>query len=299
MKPFLGTGVALITPFQKDSSIDESGLRAVVKNVIEGGVDFLVPLGTTGESVTLDEAECDRVVRIVQEENAQAKLPILLGCGGNDTRKILKLQHKYETTHKPDGFLSVTPYYNKPSQEGLYRHYKTLAEGTQLPIVLYNVPGRTGVNLLPETVIRLANECANIVAIKEASGNIEQGAEIIRRKPENFTVLSGDDTLVVPQISVGYEGCISVAANGYPKIFSSIVNLSREGKYAEARDLFLNLLPWMQLLFKEGNPVGIKASLSLSGICGSFVRLPLVEATEGLVREIGDKVYGIENSLIR
>lgn len=282
MKPFLGTGVALITPFQKDFSIDESGLRAVVKNVIDGGVDFLVPLGTTGESVTLDEVECDLIIRIVQEENAQAKLPILVGCGGNDTRKVLKLQHKYETTHNPDGFLSVTPYYNKPSQEGLYRHYKALAEGTQLPIVLYNVPGRTGINLLPETVIRLATECSNIVAIKEASGNIEQGAEIVRRKPENFTVLSGDDTLVVPQISVGYEGCISVAANAHPKIFSSIVKNARQGNFTQAAQDYRQLLPWMQLLFREGNPAGVKTYMMLQGIIQDCVRLPLAEGSESL-----------------
>jgi 4-hydroxy-tetrahydrodipicolinate synthase len=294
MKEFHGTGVALITPFQQDLSVDEAGLRTLVQSVISGGVDFLVPLGTTGESVTLDEAECDRIIRIVQEENAQAKLPILVGCGGNDTRKVLKLQHKYESTHKPDGFLSVTPYYNKPSQEGLYRHYKALAEGTQLPIVLYNVPGRTGINLLPETVIRLATECSNIVAIKEASGNIEQGAEIVRRKPENFTVLSGDDTLVVPQISVGYEGCISVAANAHPQIFSSIVKNARQGNFTQAAQDYRQLLPWMQLNFKEGNPVGIKASLSLSGICGPFVRLPLVEASQELINALGKEIKLIE-----
>jgi 4-hydroxy-tetrahydrodipicolinate synthase len=293
MKEFLGTGVALITPFQQDLSVDETGLRTLVQQVISGEVDFLVPLGTTGESVTLSEDESEKVLLIVQDEN-KSRLPILVGCGGNDTSKVLKLQKKYQEDFHPDGFLSVTPYYNKPSQEGLYRHYKALSEGSNLPIVLYNVPGRTGVNLLPETVIRLATECSNIIAIKEASGNIEQGAEIIRRKPEGFRVLSGDDTLVLPQIAVGYEGCISVAANGYPKIFSTIVRLSREGDFAEARKHYLKLLPWMQLLFKEGNPVGIKASLSLSGICGPFVRLPLAEATEGLKREIEDEIQRID-----
>jgi 4-hydroxy-tetrahydrodipicolinate synthase len=233
----------------------------------------------------LSEAESDQVIRIVLETNA-SKRPVLMGCGGNDTFKVLKMQEKYEKAYKPDGFLSVTPYYNKPSQEGLYRHYKTLANGTDLPIVLYNVPGRTGVNMLPDTVIRLAQECSNIVAIKEASGNIEQGAEILRRKPESFVVLSGDDTLVLPQLSIGYEGCISVAANGYPKEFSDLVRFGMNQNMEEGRKLYLKLLPWMQLLFKEGNPVGIKASLSILGVCGPYVRLPLVEATEVLKKEI-------------
>lgn len=282
---FTGTGVALITPFLEDKSVDEVGLRTLVLNMLNGGVDFLVPLGTTGESVTLSEAESDQVIRIVLETNA-SKRPVLMGCGGNDTFKVLKMQEKYEKAYKPDGFLSVTPYYNKPSQEGLYRHYKTLANGTDLPIVLYNVPGRTGVNMLPDTVIRLAQECSNIVAIKEASGNIEQGAEILRRKPESFVVLSGDDTLVLPQLSIGYEGCISVAANGYPKEFSELVRFGMNQNMEEGRKLYLKLLPWMQLLFKEGNPVGIKASLSILGVCGPYVRLPLVEATEVLKKEI-------------
>lgn len=282
---FTGTGVALITPFLEDKSVDEVGLRTLVLNMLNGGVDFLVPLGTTGESVTLSEAESDQVIRIVLETNA-SKRPVLMGCGGNDTFKVLKMQEKYEKAYKPDGFLSVTPYYNKPSQEGLYRHYKTLANGTDLPIVLYNVPGRTGVNMLPDTVIRLAQECSNIVAIKEASGNIEQGAEILRRKPESFVVLSGDDTLVLPQLSIGYEGCISVAANGYPKEFSELVRFGMNQNMEEGRKLYLKLLPWMQLLFKEGNPVGIKASLSILGVCGPYVRLPLVEATEALKKEI-------------
>lgn len=282
---FTGTGVALITPFLEDKSVDEVGLRTLVLNMLNGGVDFLVPLGTTGESVTLSESESDQVIRIVLETNA-SKRPVLMGCGGNDTFKVLKMQEKYEKAYKPDGFLSVTPYYNKPSQEGLYRHYKTLANGTDLPIVLYNVPGRTGVNMLPDTVIRLAQECSNIVAIKEASGNIEQGAEILRRKPESFVVLSGDDTLVLPQLSIGYEGCISVAANGYPKEFSELVRFGMNQNMEEGRKLYLKLLPWMQLLFKEGNPVGIKASLSILGVCGPYVRLPLVEATEVLKKEI-------------
>lgn len=285
MKHFTGTGVALITPFQQDGSPDESGLRKLVQHVLAGKVEFLVPLGTTGESVTLTESECDRVIRIVQEENA-GRVPILLGCGGNDTAKVLKTQEKYYREYQPDGFLSVTPYYNKPSQEGLYRHYKTLSGGSPIPIVLYNVPGRTGVNLLPEIVIRLATECANIIAIKDASGNVEQGAEMVRRKPDGFTILSGDDTLVLPQISVGFEGCISVAANQYAQTFSELVRLGMQGKFTEARVLYLKLLPWMQLLFREGNPAGIKASLALSGICESYVRLPLAEASSELTQAL-------------
>lgn len=293
MKHFTGTGVALITPFQQDGSLDESGLRKLVQHVLSGKVEFLVPLGTTGESVTLTESEADRVIRIVQEENA-GRVPILLGCGGNDTAKVLKTQEKYYREYEPDGFLSVTPYYNKPSQEGLYRHYKTLSGGSPIPIVLYNVPGRTGVNLLPETVIRLATECANIIAIKDASGNVEQGAEMVRRKPEGFTILSGDDTLVLPQISVGFEGCISVAANQYAQSFSDLVRLAMQGKFAEARVLYLKLLPWMQLLFREGNPAGIKASLAISGICEPYVRLPLAEASASLAHSIRESIESLD-----
>lgn len=290
MKKFTGTGVALITPFQKDGTVDVTGLQKLVQHVIDGKVEFLVPLGTTGESVTLDEKESDLVIRTVQQVNTNAGLPVLIGCGGNDTRQILAKQKKYAESYQPDGFLSVTPYYSKPSQEGLYRHFKTLAENTEIDIVLYNVPGRTGINMLPDTVLRLAKECSNIIAIKEASGNIEQGVEILRRKPENFVVLSGDDTLAMPQMTVGYEGCISVAANGYPQIFSDCIRLAARNQNEEARRKFYALFPWMNLLFREGNPAGIKTSLEIQGICGSDVRLPLAEGSAALRALIQEQI---------
>jgi 4-hydroxy-tetrahydrodipicolinate synthase len=281
MTKIKGTGVALITPFQSDTSLDLQALRTLVQNMIQGGVDFLVPLGTTGESVTLTEAEADSVLQTVFEQN-QGRLPVVMGCGGNDTHKVIRKLRSYDALYRADAYLSVTPYYNKPSQDGLYKHFADIASSTDKSIILYNVPGRTGVNMLPDTVIRLANDFDNIIALKEASGNIEQGVEILRRKPDAFTLLSGDDTLVVPQIACGYEGVISVAANGRPGDFSQMVNRALSGDLSEANRLYYRLFPWMQLLFKEGNPTGIKTWMALHDMVKDTVRNPLMPGTDML-----------------
>jgi len=290
MKNIAGTGVALVTPFKADLSIDSEAFRRLIRKVSDGGVDFLVPLGTTGESVCLKDAESETIIRLLIEENTK-NLPVVLGCGGNDTYKVLEKQKAYEKIFRPDAFLSVTPYYNKPSQAGLYKHFRTLADHTDIPIVLYNVPGRTGVNLLPETVLNLAKDCPTIIAIKEASGNIEQGVEILRNKPEGFTVLSGDDTLALPQMAAGYSGIISVAANGRSAEFSAMVKACLQGDFATALPLYYTLFPWMQALFMEGNPVGIKTWLELAGEMSACVRPPLVEGSEKL--RVTLKAYGL------
>jgi len=281
MTKIKGTGVALITPFQSDTSLDLVALKSLVQNVIQGGVDFLVPLGTTGESVTLNDEEIHLVFHTVFEENA-GRLPVVMGCGGNDTHKVIRKMSSFDQLYRADAYLSVTPYYNKPSQAGLYKHFAEIATSTDKSIVLYNVPGRTGVNMLPDTVLRLANDFNNIIALKEASGNIEQEVEILRRKPEAFTLLSGDDTLVVPQIACGYEGVISVAANGKPGDFSQMVNLALSGDFLQANKAYYKLFPWMQTLFKEGNPTGIKTWMALHNMVSDTVRDPLMPGTDEL-----------------
>ena len=281
MKTIKGTGVALITPFLNDTSVDVMGLKSIVQHVINGGVDFLVPLGTTGESVTLLEEETHLVFQTVFEVN-DGNLPVVMGCGGNDTHRVIAQMKSYDQKYAADAYLSVTPYYNKPSQEGLFTHFAKIADATHKSIILYNVPGRTGVNLLPNTVIRLATRFPNIIAIKEASGNIEQGVDILRRKPDHFSILSGDDTLVVPQLACGYEGVISVAANGKPQLFSQMVQAALSGNLKQANTIYYQLFPWMQLLFNEGNPVGIKCWMNMHNLANDTVREPLVKGSETL-----------------
>jgi 4-hydroxy-tetrahydrodipicolinate synthase len=275
-----GTGVALVTPFAHDGSLDLAALRRVVEHVISGGVDYLVPMGTTGETATLSDVESAQVIETVIEANAGRK-PILLGCGGNDTARVTARLRHYEQ-YPVQGYLSVSPYYNRPTQEGIYRHYCALAEATSRPIVLYNVPPRTGSNVLPETVLRIAHSCPSIVAVKEASGSIDQGAAIVRAAPAGFAVLSGDDALAVPGIAVGYQGLISVAANVVPARVSNMIRDALAGDFAAARAEHLSLIPLIQALFAEGNPAGAKAALKQLGITEGTVRLPLVEASESL-----------------
>jgi 4-hydroxy-tetrahydrodipicolinate synthase len=275
-----GTGVALVTPFALDGSLDLAALRRVVEHVIAGGVDYLVPMGTTGETATLSDAESAQVIETVIETNAGRK-PILLGCGGNDTARVAARLRHYEQ-YPVQGYLSVSPYYNRPTQEGIFRHYCALGEATSRPIVLYNVPPRTGSNVLPETVLRIAHSCPSIVAVKEASGSIEQGATIVRAAPAGFAVLSGDDALAVPGIAVGYQGLISVAANVVPARVSAMIRTALAGDFAAARVEHLSLIPLIQALFAQGNPAGAKAALKQLGITEPTVRLPLVEASESL-----------------
>jgi 4-hydroxy-tetrahydrodipicolinate synthase len=281
-----GTGVALITPFRQNGSIDDKALENLVKHVTAGGVDFLVVLGTTAESPTLTAEEKQEVIHAVIHANSR-KLPIVCGVGGNNTAEVV---HALRTMDLKGihAILSVAPYYNKPSQAGLYAHFKEVAAATKLPVVLYNVPGRTGSNILPETVCRLAKDCKNIVAIKEASGNMVQFMELMRTKPSTLHVLSGDDNLILPQMVIGMEGIISVAANAYPKEMTELVNLSIVGKYDKARKLMYKLLPAIDLMFVEGNPSGIKCFLKFQRICENVLRLPLVPvsaATEARIKE--------------
>lgn len=269
-----GTGVALVTPFTSDSKVDFVGLEKLVNHVIEGGLDYLVVLGTTGETVTLTEQEQAQVTKKVVEV-ANNRLPVVLGMGGNNTSAIVEKMGNTNFTGI-SAILSASPSYNKPTQEGIYQHYRMLSENSPLPIILYNVPGRTASNMLASTTLRLANDFENIVAIKEASGNLEQVMEIIKDVPDGFQVISGDDALTLPIIACGGSGVISVVANAYPKEFSNMVNFCLDGNYAEARKIHYSLTETIRLLFVEGNPAGVKAVLKMKGIGGDVVRLPLV-----------------------
>ena len=281
---FRGTGVALVTPFQKNEQVDYKALEKLIDHVIANHVDFLVTLGTTAETPTLSDEEKRDILAFTVEKCAK-RVPLICGIGGNNTSELLK-QIKLFDLSGVDGGLSVTPYYNKPSQEGLYKHFKTIAEATDKPIILYNVPGRTGCNILPATVLKLAADISNIIGIKEASGNIVQCMELIQNKPENFAVLSGDDNLAMAHIAIGMEGVISVAANCFTREFTEMINLSIVGKMDKARKVHYKLLPGIDMLFAEGNPVGVKYVLSEMGICENVLRLPLVPASAALKQKI-------------
>jgi len=282
MKDLRGTGVALVTPFAEDGSVDHPALRKVVRHVINGGVNYLVGLGTTGESVTLSNDEQHEVIRTILAENS-GQVPVVLGAGGNNTANVMETMRDFEAKYSPAAFLSVCPYYNKPNQEGLFRHFEAVSGATDTPVILYNVPGRTSSNLLPSTVKRIAFACPSTVAIKEASGNVEQGMEVVGSKRPGFLVLSGDDTLAISQIAAGFDGVISVMANAMPREFTKIVNHSLAGEFNEAQKAHYAIFGLMQLNFTEGNPAGVKAMLELQGICSRKVRLPLAEATDELV----------------
>lgn len=286
MKNLLGTGVALITPFKPDLSIDIVALKRTVNYCIDGKVDYLVVLGTTGESATLSASEKQLVMEVVAEENA-GRLPLVVGIGGNNT---LQLTEEIQRTNLNDfeAILSVSPYYNKPTQEGIYRHFKTLAEVSEKPIILYNVPGRTGSNMEPETVVRLANDCSKIIGIKEASGNISQITKLINTVPSDFLVISGDDFTALPTVLAGGVGVISVLGQGLPNEFTKMIELGLQDKKDEANALHNALLPGMKLIFEEGNPAGIKSVLEVQGICGPEVRLPLINASPKLKGQIKD-----------
>ena len=279
---FRGSGVALVTPFNADYSIDFEGLRELVRLQLDNGTDFLVVQGTTGESPVLTAAEKEQVLHTVMEENA-GRLKIVYGVGGNNTLEVGEKLTKVPAG--VDGILSVSPYYNKPTQKGIVEHFKYLATKTELPIILYNVPGRTGSNMLPATVAELA-KIDNIVAVKEASGNMEQIMDIINLAPEGFEVLSGDDALTLPMIATGAVGVISVVAQALPEQFNKMVHLSLEGDFASARPLHLDLLNITKMFFEEGNPGGVKASLEKRGILENIVRMPLQPISEDLTSRI-------------
>lgn len=282
MNKFKGTGVALVTPFKSDKSIDFDALRKLVRLQLNGGTDFLVVMGTTAESPTLSNEEKEVVLQVVIEEN-NGKLPIVFGVGGNNTAELVK-----KLNHLPkgvDGILSVSPYYNKPTQEGIYQHFKAIAGASPVPVILYNVPGRTGSNMLPTTTLRLA-QLPNIVAVKEASGNMDQIMEIISQAPDGFDVLSGDDALTMPLIACGAKGVISVVANALPENFSRMISASIEGDFAAARIIHNSLLPITKMFFEEGNPGGVKVALEKRGIMEQNLRLPLVQVSETLADRI-------------
>lgn len=292
MKNFRGSGVALVTPFTASGEVDHTGLRKLVNFVTEKGINYLVVMGTTGESATLTKAEKDAVLATVIDEN-KGKLPIVLGIGGNNTQAVLEAFKSQDFTGV-DAILSVSPYYNKPTQEGIYQHYKVLAEATELPIILYNVPGRTASNISAQTTLRLAHDFKNIIAVKEASGNLEQIMEITMNRPEGFLVISGDDNLTLPMLALGGDGVISVSGQGYPEVFSKMVNDGLSGKIEEARKGHYELFEVTKMLFAEGNPGGIKVALEARGVCGAGVRLPLWPISESLKNDIVAETQRIE-----
>ena len=271
---FKGLGIALVTPFKEDGSVDYKSLVRLVEYQLDNGADFLCILATTGETPVLTADEKQKIKETIVSL-VGGRVPILIGCGGNNTAAIVE-ELQTRDFKGIDGILSVCPYYNKPSQEGLYQHFKTIATATKLPVVLYNVPGRTGVNMTAATTVRLANDCENIVAIKEASGNLEQVDEIIKNKPNDFDVISGDDALTFPMVSCGAVGVISVIGNALPKEFSKMIRLQMRGEYDPARKIHHRFTDLFSLLFVDGNPAGVKAMLSEMGFIENVLRLPLV-----------------------
>ena len=281
---FKGLGIALVTPFKTDGSIDYAALKRLIEYQTDNGADFLCILGTTSESPCLDQEERAEIKRFVVEVN-QGRLPVLMGCGGNNTKAVVKELQSFDL-RGVDGILSVCPYYNKPSQEGLYRHFKMIADNCPLPVVLYNVPGRTGINLKSETTVRLANDCRNIVAVKEAGGSLEQVDEIIKNKPAHFDVLRGDDALTFPMIASGAAGVISVIGNALPREFSRMIRLEFNGEYEPARKIHHRFTELYSLLFVDGNPAGVKALLHEMGFIENELRLPLVPTRVATVQKM-------------
>lgn len=273
-KQFTGTGVAVVTPFQSDGSIDFNGLERVLNHIIDGGVEFVLALGTTSEAPTLSTIEKEKVVDFFKEK-VNGRVPIMLGIGGNNTSAVVD-SIKTTSFEGIDSLLTVAPYYNRPGQDGLYRHFREIADACPVPVCLYNVPSRTSSNITAETCIRLAEDVENIFAVKEASGNMTQIMEIIQNKPSDFLVLSGDDAITLPLISIGMDGVISVVSNAYPKQFSDMVRLALNGSYSQAKNLHYNLLPMINAIFSDGSPGGIKAVLKQMGLCENELRLPLV-----------------------
>ena len=284
MQKFVGTGVALVTPFKKDFSVDVEALKKIVNHVIEGGVEYLVVLGTTAESATLTNEEKELVIQTIVEANNK-RLPLVLGVGGNNTAKVVE-ELKTRDFSDFDAILSVSPYYNKPTQEGIYQHFKLIAETSPIPIILYNVPGRTASNMLPSTVIRLAKDFKNVIAIKEATGDIVQAMKLIQNAPKDFLVISGDDMITLPMVLAGGAGVISVIGEGFPKDFSEMVRLGLQRKVDEAYALHYKLADSIDMIFEQGNPGGIKEVFKSLGLSENTVRLPLVNVNEDLATRL-------------
>ena len=283
---FRGLGIALVTPFTSDGQVDYNSLKRLVEYQIDNGADFLCILATTGETPCLTQDEKEKITQLVKDVN-HGRLPILKGCGGNNTAAVVE-ELRTADWSGIDGILSVCPYYNKPSQEGLYQHFKAIAEASPLPVVLYNVPGRTGINLKPETTVRLANDCENIVAVKEASGSLEQVDEIIKNKPQRFDVLSGDDALTFSMVASGAAGVISVIGNALPKEFSRMIRLEFQGEYEPARKIHHMFTELYSLLFVDGNPAGVKALLHEMGFIENQLRLPLVPTKVSTLQKMAE-----------
>ena len=276
-----GTGVALVTPFHKDGSIDFKAFKKLIERCLEGKVEYLVPLGTTGESATLTVTERSAVIDFVIEI-AEKRVPIVLGLGGNSTQEILSTIEEY-SFEGIDAILSVSPYYNRPSQRGIYQHYKMIANECPVPVILYNVPSRTGSNIDAETTLQLAHDVPNIIGIKEASGNMEKVLNLISKKPKDFLIISGDDILSLPILACGGDGVISVISNAYPKDFSEMVRLALNGNFEKARKLHYKLLGITHDIFIDGNPSGIKGLLNVMDICSEHVRLPLMSVNKTIM----------------
>ncbi len=284
MEKFKGLGVAMVTPFNADGSVDYLGLERLTNHLVDGGVNYLVVMGTTGENPTINNEEQQAILQKVKEVNAR-RLPIVFGIGGNSTAAVVE-RLKSENLEGVDGILCVSPYYNKPSQEGIYQHYKAVSDATPLPVIMYNVPGRTGSLVSAETTLRIA-QLPNIVCTKEASGSLDICMDVIRGAPEDFGVISGDDNYTMPYIAAGMQGVISVLGNAYPKEFSQMVNYALDGDFKNAKHLHYKLLPLMKAIFMDGNPGGVKYILNKLGICQNEFRLPVVP-----VNKTTEKVTG-------
>lgn len=285
MNTLLGTGIALITPFHPDGSVDYDGLSRLIDHVITGGVDYVVSLGTTGETATLTTEEKAQILRHTVE-TVNGRVPVIAGFGGNNTRQVIDdiLQADLSGI---TAILSASPYYNKPTQEGIYQHYMAIATAAPIPVILYNVPGRTSSNITATTTLRLAHDHPNIIGIKEASGNLEQCMDIVKDKPDGFLVISGEDALTLPMISFGMDGVISVIGNAFPQSYSQLVQLAMQGNFSAATQLQWKLADMLKLLFVEGNPAGVKCALRHIGICGDTLRLPLVNVSKATDDRIG------------
>ena len=284
MQSLIGTGVALVTPFKKDFSVDIDALKAIVNFQIDNGIDYLVVLGTTSENATLSKAEKELVIKTIVDAN-KGRLPLVLGVGSNNTAEVVE-ELKSGNFSDFVAILSVSPYYNKPTQEGIYQHFKAIAEASPIPVILYNVPGRTSSNMLPETIIRLSNDFKNIIAVKEASGDIVQAMKLIQDKPKDFLVISGDDMITLPMILAGGAGVISVIAQGFPKQFTEMVHLGLNKKVDDAYKIHYLLADSIDMIFEQGNPAGIKEVFKSLGLSENTVRLPLVNVNEDLANRL-------------
>lgn len=293
MQQLRGVGVALVTPFSSDGKIDYSALERLIEMQINNGTDYIVALGTTGEPATLSKDEKAEVLAFIIDKVAK-RVPIVVGCGGNNTADLIAQAKEYENNDGITALLSVVPFYSKPNQNGVYAHFKALADSVNKPILLYNVPGRTGINISVDVVVRLANECKNIIGIKEASGNVAQGMQLASRCPKDFLLISGDDAMTLPLIACGFCGVISVLQDAYPAQFSKIVHSALDGKFEEAREQHYKFLPIIDSMFAEGSPSGVKAYLEQMGMAKNVVRLPLATVSESLKSKIKDLMSTIK-----